>query len=176
MIFPLIYNDTLLAELELPEASRVLSCGDFLIEKDYAFIAIEYDDEEWVSFYKERNFEILNRIGPYFWMGAYKKKVRLSLRDSIALEITFQKHFLKNDHLWIFGSRADLSRRGGDIDLYIETNAQDERVAMRMKTEFLGELEDKIGEQKIDCVLNMLNFPYSLPIHKIAKQEGVLLV
>ncbi len=64
----------------------------------------------------------------------------------------------------------------GDIDLYIETNAESIDDAITRKANFLWELEQKIGEQKIDIVLNKLKFPYPLPIHEVAKTEGIRLV
>ena len=48
--------------------------------------------------------------------------------------------------------------------------------AIAMKTNFIWDLEQKIGEQKIDVVLNMLNFPYPLAIHEVAKTEGVRII
>ena len=102
-----------------------------------------------------------------------KKKIRLSTNDSIALEVTFKNTWLPNDALWIFGSRADLTKKGGDIDLYIETHASTIDDAFVMKQKFLTDLIDKIGEQKIDVVLNMINFSKPLPIHEIAKTEGI---
>ena len=104
------------------------------------------------------------------------KKVRLSDHDLKALENLFLKHFLPEDKLWLFGSRTDLTKKGGDIDLCIETHAKTVNDAIKRKTDFVWDLEQAIGEQKIDIVLNLLNFPYPLPIHEIAKTEGVRIV
>lgn len=104
------------------------------------------------------------------------KIVRLSDHDFKALKLCFTKHFLRGDRLWLFGSRADLNKKGGDIDLYIETYALSVEKAMKMKLDFLIEFEDMIGEQKIDLVLNMMNFPYPLPIHEVALTEGVRII
>lgn len=104
------------------------------------------------------------------------KKVRLSDAELEALNFMFKKHFMKDDQLWIFGSRVDCSKKGGDIDLYIETKATEPKHAIKMKFNFIIDLESRIGEQKIDVVLNMLNFPHSLPIYDIAKQQGVKII
>lgn len=104
------------------------------------------------------------------------KKVRLSDYDLAAIESLFVKHFLPGDKLWLFGSRADLDKKGGDIDLYIETDAKGVEAAIKMKSDFLWGLEKKIGEQKIDIVLNMLRDPYPLPIHEIAKTKGIRII
>lgn len=104
------------------------------------------------------------------------KKVRLSDNDLKALEFCFRKHFLQADRLWLFGSRADLAKKGGDIDLYIETYAKSIDEAMKIKLGFLIEFEELIGEQKIDVVLNMINFPHPLPIHEVALTEGVRII
>jgi hypothetical protein len=76
------------------------------------------------------------------------KNVRLSEFDFNALHLCFKKHFLPEDRLWLFGSRADLTKKGGDIDLYIETYAESMNAAMKMELDFLNELEGMIGEQK----------------------------
>lgn len=110
------------------------------------------------------------------WMLKHLIKVRLSNHDLDALVCLFQKYFMKEDKLWLFGSRVDLSKKGGDIDLYIETNAKEVKDALKMKVNFMIALESKIGEQKIDLVLNMLHFPYPLLIHNIAKEKGVRIV
>ena len=104
------------------------------------------------------------------------KKVRLSDHDLNELKHLFLRHFLPGDGLWLFGSRADLTKKGGDIDLYIETNADTVDNAIKMKSDFLWDLEKMIGEQKIDAVLNMLNNPYPLPIHEIARTKGVKII
>jgi hypothetical protein len=104
------------------------------------------------------------------------EKVRLSDYDRAAIESLFVKNFLPEDKLWIFGSRVDLEKKGGDIDLYIETHANDVEEAIKMHADFLGDLEQKIGEQKIDIVLNILNDPYLLPIYEIAKSKGIRMI
>lgn len=74
-----------------------------------------------------------------------------------------------SESLWLFGSRIDDKKRGGDIDLYIETHLSTEE-AVKAKFKFLRLIKDEIGEQKIDVVLNVLSLNQHLPIYDIAKQ------
>jgi hypothetical protein len=104
------------------------------------------------------------------------KKIRLSEHDLASLKATFLENFLPGDRLWIFGSRVDLTKKGGDIDLYIETYATNVKDALKMRKNFISMLEEKIGEQKIDVVLNFINYPYPLFIHKVALNEGIRII
>lgn len=139
----------------------------------YAFVDPKIENEIGIRTYEKAGFSIIKKVKGSFWMIAYKPIARLSAIDSASLEVTFKNSFLKNDRLWIFGSRADLSRKGGDLDLYIETHAASINEAVARKEKFLMLLKQKIGDQKTDIVLNALNFPYKLPIYDVAKKEGV---
>jgi len=81
------------------------------------------------------------------------------------------KIFGDNVEVYLFGSRVDNSKKGGDIDLYIETDI--EKDLFEKKIKMLSSLNKKIGEQKIDLVIN--NFSCEKVIYKVAKEEGVLL-
>jgi len=100
-------------------------------------------------------------------------RIRLSDSDLKTIISLFLKYFLKEDKLWVFGSRIELNKKGGDIDLYIETYADTAQDALKMKNDLLWDLEQIIGEQKIDIVLNVLKFPCLLPIYDAAKTKGV---
>ncbi len=104
------------------------------------------------------------------------KKMRLSDNDLEALKQCFKSHFLDGDKLWIFGSRVDITKKGEDIDLYVETKALTHVEAIKRRSDFIWDLEQIIGEQKIDVVLNLTNCPYPLPIHQVALSEGVRIV
>jgi predicted nucleotidyltransferase len=54
--------------------------------------------------------------------------------------------------IYLFGSRVDDNLKGGDIDLYIET--EDKRDLFEKKIKFLARLKRSIGEQRIDVVFN----------------------
>lgn len=84
----------------------------------------------------------------------------------------FKKHFGSEDHLWVFGSRVDDARRGGDLDFYVETH-QDSSRALKSKLAFVNDLWRFLGDQKIDVVLNLLSTSLPLLIHRVAKQTGV---
>lgn len=73
--------------------------------------------------------------------------------------------------VYLFGSRVDDNKRGGDIDLYIETRVKDKIVERKIK--MLGKLHEVLGEQKIDIVVN--NFRSDKFIFKVARQEGIAL-
>jgi uncharacterized protein len=59
------------------------------------------------------------------------------------------KHFGKGTNVFLFGSRTDMQRRGGDIDWFIRN---ENVLTIEAKVSFLAELKLKIGEQKIDVV------------------------
>ncbi len=106
------------------------------------------------------------------------RNIRLSQEDQDNIIFFFKKYYSQtSEHLWIFGSRVDLAKKGGDIDLYIETIEPDIHVVQKQKNNFLDALHDAIGYQKIDIIINMLKSTYlELPIYKIAKETGIQLV
>ncbi len=53
--------------------------------------------------------------------------------------------------IYLFGSRVDDNKKGGDIDLFIEYDGADK---FDKKIDFLSRLQDVIGEQKIDVVFS----------------------
>jgi predicted nucleotidyltransferase len=54
--------------------------------------------------------------------------------------------------IYLFGSRVDDSKRGGDIDLYLIPSQKFDNERDR-KIKFLVKLDSYIGEQKIDVIL-----------------------
>lgn len=75
--------------------------------------------------------------------------------------------------IWLFGSRADDTKRGGDIDLLIETDLISGIVSAKLKMR--EEIWNEFGEQKIDILVRSRQDEPS-PIHLIAMQTGVELV
>ncbi len=53
-------------------------------------------------------------------------------------------------HVYLFGSRVDDAKRGGDIDLLIESNVLTKQDLRKVRRQFF----DIFGEQKIDLVLD----------------------
>lgn len=83
------------------------------------------------------------------------------------------RFFGDTTHVWLFGSRVDDTKRGGDIDLYIEPENQNLSELAMAKLKFLRALHSEIGDQKIDVVLRVGET--ELPVYQIAKQTGVVL-
>jgi predicted nucleotidyltransferase len=75
--------------------------------------------------------------------------------------------------IFLFGSRVDDSKRGGDIDLLIETEAVvPSRVGALCQLE--GALVVRLGNRKIDILLKDASTA-DAPIYHAARQTGVLL-
>jgi predicted nucleotidyltransferase len=77
--------------------------------------------------------------------------------------------------VWLFGSRVDDTKRGGDIDLLIETDQLDINAMARAEIALLTKLQLKLGEQKIDVLLDYPSRKVRPAILGIAKATGVLL-
>jgi len=102
------------------------------------------------------------------------QKVRLTTFEIDSITRIFAQKFLADDKLWLFGSRADMNQKGGDIDLYVQTKITDYNDAFERKKSFLSELKAAIGDQKIDLVLDLGK--KKLDIYEVAQKEGVRLV
>lgn len=77
--------------------------------------------------------------------------------------------FDKNAKIYLFGSRVDDKKRGGDIDLLLISNT----LTFRDKRRIRVGLNEKLGEQKIDIVIAKEG--QDNPFVRIALNEGVLL-
>lgn len=97
--------------------------------------------------------------------------MRLSSTYRNTIKSETKKLFGENSEVYLFGSRVDDTKKGGDIDLYIET--KDARFTFENKIKLLTELNKKLGEQKIDIIVN--DFTKSKDIYIIAKNTGILL-
>ncbi len=102
-----------------------------------------------------------------------KPKVRLSAREIEVVRETVNR--LLGDHacIRIFGSRAREDEKGGDIDIFIET---ERKLANRVVSacRLVSELQLQLGDQKIDVVI-IDPETSEQPIHQIARQTGVML-
>ncbi|HLD95563.1 MAG TPA: nucleotidyltransferase domain-containing protein [Alphaproteobacteria bacterium] len=76
--------------------------------------------------------------------------MRLTKSEQEIIVEIFSTIFEKNDKLWLFGSRTDDTKKGGDIDLMVETLCTDSSLLFEKKMSFLVELKWKLGDQKID--------------------------
>jgi uncharacterized protein len=95
--------------------------------------------------------------------------VRLTAFEVSAIKQSAREVFGSDVEVFLFGSRVDDAKKGGDIDLYIKAQAGSD---FTHKIKFLVLLEQKIGEQKIDVVLAANK---NRPIELQAISTGVLL-
>lgn len=100
--------------------------------------------------------------------------MRLTEHQQTVIKQTLQKHFGRHSDIRLFGSRIDDNARGGDIDLYIEPEIQSAEQIVEAKLNALVELHIKLGEQKIDLVINRKSGKH-LPIYKFAQETGIRL-
>lgn len=68
--------------------------------------------------------------------------------------------------IFLFGSRVDDSKRGGDIDLFVLSG----KIKSSERRKIKLNIYDKIGEQKIDMIVTS---KISKAFHRIAVSTGV---
>jgi predicted nucleotidyltransferase len=97
--------------------------------------------------------------------------MRLSKSQILAI-LKAKALFFPDSKIYLFGSRTDPSRAGGDIDLYIlsENRVLD---GVQKRIDFLVLLKSLIGDQKIDVVL--ADKSQKRAIDKIVEKEGILI-
>lgn len=95
--------------------------------------------------------------------------MRLSTKyKEVILKYFYQ--FFKTGEVYLFGSRVDDTKKGGDIDLYLVLNEHSNLFEKKIK--FLSRVKKELGDQKIDIVFNTDS---SRLIEKEAIQWGIKL-
>jgi predicted nucleotidyltransferase len=100
-------------------------------------------------------------------------RMRLSEFEMESIKTLALHHFGTDVHVFLFGSRTNDEKRGGDIDLFIR-NQNEEYLNIRTKISFIADLMFKIGEQSIDVVLDKPEMKDSVFIKTII-QTGIQL-
>jgi len=97
-----------------------------------------------------------------------KTKLRLTEMEIKAIKELAVEIFGEGTRVFLFGSRTDPSKKGGDIDLYIIPANREKHFDKYLK--YLGKLKLTIGDQKIDLILQ--ENP-NRPIEKEALEKGI---
>jgi len=96
--------------------------------------------------------------------------MRISKNDIDIIKDVISSH-IKNPKILLFGSRLYDEKKGGDIDILVQTS---QNITLKKQLEILSELEIKGIERKVDLLFQT---PYTKEqnIFKTAKNEGILL-
>ncbi len=97
--------------------------------------------------------------------------MRLSPHDKRRIKELVQRHFGADAEIRVFGSRTDDQARGGDLDLYIETDLPG-GPALDAELAFQRELQEAFGEQRLDLTVHLRGQPLS-SFEAYARDQGV---
>lgn len=100
--------------------------------------------------------------------------MRLTHAQQNAIRLASLEVFSPDVSVWLFGSRVDDSKRGGDIDLLIQPGPGATDHPFARKIRFLTRIERDLGERKVDVVIEA---PHDTrPIIHIAHATGIQIV
>ncbi len=77
--------------------------------------------------------------------------MRLTKDEQTIIKDTFIIYF-KTGEIYLFGSRVEDDKKGGDIDLFITTSDMND--IYKKKINFLAQLDEMLGVQKIDLIIS----------------------
>ena len=85
------------------------------------------------------------------------------------------RYFGEDAKLWLFGSRVDDGKKGGDYDFLVETSLLDADEIIQRKIVLLTKLQGTapFEDEKIDIVVKRRNSSFDMPIYQVALHEGV---
>lgn len=104
-------------------------------------------------------------------------EIRLTDAEIRAIEQAARQTLPTGTQIKAFGSRLELARRGGDIDLLVvlpQPAQAQQKVAWR--NELIARLYCSLGEQKIDVIMTDMATPDARPVVMKALEVGKILV
>ena len=98
--------------------------------------------------------------------------MRLSEYEKEIIVLSAKDNFEKNTRVILFGSRANETGKGGNIDLLTQPDVDiSPEEMLKKKINMLIEIEQKLGEQRVDIILQQPDD--NRAIVKIAKKTGI---
>jgi predicted nucleotidyltransferase len=98
--------------------------------------------------------------------------MRLSEYEKEVIVSSAKNNFGGNTRVILFGSRTNDARKGGDIDLFVQLEIWvSPEEMLKKKISMQIEIEQKLGEQKIDIIIQQIND--NRAIVKTAKRTGI---
>lgn len=101
--------------------------------------------------------------------------MRLTEYERITLRQLARDFFGSDVVVRLFGSRLDDGKRGGDFDLLIETKLLDPALIAHAHTRFLAGIYSRLGERKVDVLIDYPERRHRPPIFEQAHTVGVVL-
>ncbi len=79
--------------------------------------------------------------------------MRLTEKEIEVIISRTRLYFGSSARAWLFGSRTNDEKKGGDIDLFIKSE-EPERLTLENRLRFSVDLKLSLGDQRIDVVLD----------------------
>ena len=99
--------------------------------------------------------------------------MRLTQTEQRILKQTAEECFGSGVGVRLFGSRTDDAARGGDIDLLIEVATGSPAEIVRAQSLFMARLLTRLGDRKIDVLIDYPGRLKHPPIFDVARREGI---
>lgn len=103
--------------------------------------------------------------------------MRLTTAQIQTIERAACQYFGADAAVWLFGSRTDDDKKGGDYDFLVETSLDSPDALIQQKIAMLLALQSSrpFEDEKIDLVIKRRNSSFELPIYTVAQQQGIKL-
>jgi len=103
--------------------------------------------------------------------------MRMTPQQAETVRISAHRHFGEDAVIWLFGSRADDGKKGGNCDFFVKTSLDQPDIIVEHKIAMIAELQSTpaFEDEKIDLIVKRRNSSFNMPIYAVAKQEGVRL-
>lgn len=103
--------------------------------------------------------------------------MRLTSQQADTVRRLARSHFGEDAAIWLFGSRTDDGKKGGDYDFMVETSLNQPDSIVEHKIALIAELQAApcFEDEKIDVVVKRRNSGFEMPIYAVARGEGVRL-
>jgi predicted nucleotidyltransferase len=103
--------------------------------------------------------------------------MRLQSKEVDVIAEAAKDTFMSGTAVFLFGSRVDDRKRGGDIDLLVEIpEALSPAELVRSRTRFVSRIYRLLDEQRIDVVIALQDMPDSRDVVAMARREGLKVV
>jgi len=103
--------------------------------------------------------------------------MRMTSQQAETVKMFAHRHFGEDAVIWLFGSRADDGKKGGDYDFLVETSLDQTDIIVEHKIAMIAELQSTstFEDEKIDLIVKRKNSSFDMPIYVVAKEEGIRL-